>query len=1278
MIIRSRIVHSVSLFVLAASVSLISGRVGAQAVPSPMNLSRAPLFLNASVDPNVAVTLDDSGSMRWGFMPDRVDAETSGIGVAVCGWRHPRYYSHVFNTLYYNPGVRYTPPLGPTGAPFRNADFNAAWYDGYEAVNVENPGNNRQGSAVINLGTQFYPTRDYVENQANATPGTRVGHDPRLRPEAPVAGATNAATADTWRTDCTNPTNASVPTPVPPVLGGGSVAVLNGNAWLPFTSAHNQTTGTFYTGQGGTSSAFYYRFTGDPAVVAQINDPRRYDPVKVADQSADQRTNFANWYSYYRTRVLLARTALTRAFAVQDQGMQVVYQNLTENAFNPGTTLFNKFTGAPRTAFFNQVYRSRAPFVTPNFDAMIRAGRLFQFGNGVTDSRNPYWEGPPLSRELTCRQNFHVHVTDGTVNQNNAAWPAAPTARPNVNGVLPDGKTLTVGDASSRVIWNIAPLGAAPCGTAQRCSPTLADIAYAYWATDLRPDALMTNNVPPFWSDLSTGITGPSIVGPIPNPAVVPEIYWNPANNPATWQHMVNYTVGLGVAGVNVWPGDLTALRTGAAGKIWPGSVRLRPQSVDDLWHAGVVSRGGFYSAADPQQLVDSLSEALTSVVARRGSAAAAAVTSGIIQASTLVFRTGFDSGDWSGQVNAFKVDSLGVEILPRVWEAGELLTLRDPNSRVIITSADHSGGGVPFRWGSLPLPYQASLHDDPSTSIIDNDLLGERRVQYIRGDRGFEVNNGGSFRIRNSLLGAVVNSGAVVVAAPSAAFTDEDFPGGPEQAALVKYSQFRIANRNRDRVIYVGANDGMLHAFDAGTGVTGFDAGGNPIIDFGTGAEKWAYVPREVAPTLSRMTNPTFEFTPYVDSTPAVRDVFIGASWRTLLVGSLRRGGQGIFALDVTNPNVDETALSASSVVLWEFSDDVAGGGRMGFTYGRPNISRLANGRWVVIVPASYNSEQDTASEPQVAPADPALPSGGSTLFVLDAANGAIIRQFDFTPAESRGLTAPTMGDYESDFIDEFAVAGDLQGNLWRFDLSSPLPAAWSRVKMFNPATPFAQPITSAPRLFPDAATGGIIVVVGTGKYLEPGDRSVVGTFTQSLYGIRDYRQGPAPYPILRTQLVGQTLTKTPGVPPAPSTFRVTNNTFAATSRGWAIDLVDAGERAVTSPGALFSQGIGIFSTIIPNGDDPCEPGLRGNVFVLNAASGAAPAMDFNDDGLIDTADESGTIGQSILKGISEGTPALLINAGGGLGTLVDFRDLEIRVPTTVWRRQSWREITP
>ena len=1191
---------------VAAVAATVAMAASAGVVAAPLNLPKPPLFLNSAVDPNLAVTFDDSGSMAWGYMPDTVNGD----------YCTPRYYWSGYNRIYYNPALRYTPPLKSDGSPFPDATFTAAWRDGYEGqptTTVAMAG----GTSTVDLKTRYFPTRVF-NARAGTAAGTEVGYD----------------------TTCT------------------------GGRWtLPFaTGTGIGTVGTRY------SSAFYYQFTGtDPTDNAQITNAANFVAVDVGAQSAAEQQNFANWYSYYRTRFLFARSATSRAFARLDNNLRVAWQNLNSQQFVAATEI-RKYETTWRQAYFDWLYRTPASGNTPTRASTIRAGNLFT--RTAANATNPYYD-VTLARELTCRQNFHILVTDGFWNENNPAYSGY---NDTTSRALPDGlHAYTVGsDPESRIYWNKAASPANGCAGPAPCNPTLSDITFNYWARDLRTD--LTDNVPPYFPDKSTGIAnGTGVVTPIgsiTNPAAIKEIYFNPANDPATWQHVVQFIVGLGVAGTLGFPNDYDALRQGTIQ--WPGARNNNQLAVDDTWHAAINSRGQYFSAGDPQALVESLNDLLSSVLVRRGTASAATVTSGIIQASTLAFRTGFDSGDWTGQVTAWDVSANG-RLLTQQWEAGARLLGRDPNLRHIITSSSVTGTGVPFRWNDLPSDYRDSLDDNPETVLLDDDDAGEKRLEFIRGDRSLELDQpGGIFRIRAGLLGAVINSGAVVVAAPAAGYTDEFPAGSPEATAISSdatksYARFRADLKNRRRIVYVGANDGMLHAFDAGTGVSSFDASGNPIVDAGTGDELWAYVPREVAPTLSALTNPNYEFSPYVDNSPVVRDVFFGGRWRTILVGSLRRGGQGLFALDITNPNVTEA--DAASLVQWEFSDDhpsLTEARRLGYTFGRPNIARLANDKWVVVIPGGYNNEV----------ADGSQGDGSSSLFVLDIVDGSLIREFNLPT--SRGLATPTMGDYDDDFIDEFAVAGDLNGDVWRFDMSNANPNSWVVDKLYQAPTAGTQPITSAPRLFPDTKTGGLIVVVGTGKYLEPNDRSNVGVPTQSMYGIREKGAGSASYPILRSSLTAQTLTKT--VSGTTNFYSLSNNAVPLSSNGWYFNFLELGERDVTSAGALFTLGVAIVSSVIPNGDDPCNPGLRGNVYLLDASSGTGPNLgalfDTNGDGTVSAADNGNYVGKSVDSTVAEGSPAVLVGAGGGVGTLVDFPD--IQVPQTVWRRRSWREITP
>ncbi len=170
----------------------------------------------------------------------------------------------------------------------------------------------------------------------------------------------------------------------------------------------------------------------------------------------------------------------------------------------------------------------------------------------------------------------------------------------------------------------------------------------------------------------------------------------------------------------------------------------------------------------------------------------------------------------------------------------------------------------------------------------------------------------------------------------------------------------------------------------------------------------------------------------------------------------------------------------------------------------------------------------------------------------------------------------------------------------------------------------------------------------------------------------------GSASYPILRSTLTAQTLTKT--VSGTTNFYSLSNTVVPLSSNGWYFNFLELGERDVTSAGALFTLGVAIVSSVIPNGDDPCNPGLRGNVYLLDASSGTGPNLgalfDTNGDGTVSAADNGNYVGKSVDSTVAEGSPAVLVGAGGGVGTLVDFPD--IQVPQTVWRRRSWREITP
>ena len=1186
---RSHVDHSCSAFLPALLLTLGArlNPVAVLAAPAryTVDLGTTPPDLTRSVDPNIAVTFDDSGSMASDYMGDRrpFDGGDWGSGRWRCaGVIDPRVATpgdlraHAMNGVFYNPNVRYQPPLRADGTAFPAADATllAVWNDGILKNRPASPGN----------------------------PAT-----------------TNFITGWRCASDAGNP------------VGGGP---------------------------------YYYRLKsgvaiGTPGAVNTVTlyTAGNWEAVAVP---ASEYPNWANWWAYYRTRNLMMRTALSRVFGNLGSNIRVVYQNINDAAYRlvSNSTAIESFAGTARGAFFDWVYQVGASGGTPDRAATLRAGDFFMggapSGGKQFSSADPYWNGlTGVDRmDLTCRQNFHMLVTDGYWNE---ADPTPPTDFFNsrTSRRLPDGTAYDAGGAATRAFWNV---GGSPYNT------SLANIAFYYWATDLRPD--LADNVPAYIPDKTTGITGAPVAGVIANPAAYPEIYFNPANDPATWQHVVQFMITLGVAGSLNFPDDLADLRTGA--KAWPRPESNAPEAVDDTWHASVNGRGDYFGASDPGALVSKLQGIIDNIVARRSSSTAGSLSTAVLTVDTISYGTGYDSGDWSGTATARNVDADTGLFGSTLWDAGcklsggfceatggNLGAARDPDTRVILSARDTGAGqGIAFRWSSLPSAQQSLLNRDETGTIDGN---GSKRLDFLRGDRS---NEGSLFHRRGSVLGAVVNSQALYVAGPDSAHRDTFPPGSPEQIAArggLTYEKFVHDNRSRAPTIYLGAADGMLHAFDASASAAG-------------GGERWAYVPFTLYPVLGKISARNHVLQPMVDGTPLQRDVFIDGRWRTILVGGLRLGGRGVYALDITDPAASESDPGAK--VLWEFNNTSAGGGDLGYTYGQPNIGRLANGKWVVLVPAGYLPDGSN---------DPAASNTYGSLFVLDAETGVPIRQLQTSGAPqaagmvSYGLAAPVLGDYQDDQIDDVAFAGDLQGNLWRFDLSDPSPANWSVDLVFKASIQGARPITVMPRLFPDALTRRFDVVFGTGKYLGLSDRTNAGVPAQAFYGIRDYGAGASDYPATDSQLVQQDLGQL-----ANGARVLTDYPVPASSRGWYFLLdTDAGERSVISPVALFDTNRAVLTTLIPGGNDPCDPGRRGAVLVVDAANGGPSPGLAGLAGSLTINAGYGVAGIDVSNPPAAGMLPVATRVGGGNlmlpgillpgGSTFQFSD-------SYWRRRSWR----
>lgn len=634
----------------------------------------------------------------------------------------------------------------------------------------------------------------------------------------------------------------------------------------------------------------------------------------------------------------------------------------------------------------------------------------------------------------------------------------------------------------------------------------------------------------------------------------------------------------------------------------------VAPSTLDTIAAAG--GTGTAYSAANYTSLSASLNSIFNNILGQIGSGAAVAANSGKVLAGSTLYQAKMDPSDWSGLLLALPVDSAGV-IGSQSWDAGALLT--SSTGRQIITYKRSTGGGIPFVWPTNPASPTAAELDAIQISALNKDASGASdgngaaRLDYLRGGAANE-GVGLNFRKRGaSKLGDIANSSPIYVAMP-----DSGYPNALEASA---YATFRSSNMTRQPMIYVGANDGMLHGFNAVTG-----------------AEVFAYVPTSVYSNLSQLPSTSYTHRYYVDGTPSVTDAYFGGAWHTVLAGGLNAGGQGIYALDVTNPAM-LTESNANNIVLWEFTD--ADDADLGFTFSKPEIVKMKNGKWAAIFGNGYNNTNTDGS---------ASATGHAVLyiaFINDGLDGTWTLGSDYikittkqgTTTTPNGLHNVAPVDTDNDLVVDYIYAGDLLGNMWKFDVTDSNPNQWKVAygNNVNPeplftatdATGVRQPITSRPEVgkHPDS---GYMVYFGTGKYIETGDASV--TSAQTFYGIWD---NGAVVPG-RVKLLQQTVTGTELV--AGSDYRkISKNSinWCGTSpchMGWFIDLPETGERQVSA--SALQNGVIAFVTNTPS-TAVCKAGGSSWFMKLDAITGGEPkkpVFDVNKDGTFTTLDKLST----------------------------------------------------
>jgi type IV pilus assembly protein PilY1 len=648
---------------------------------------------------------------------------------------------------------------------------------------------------------------------------------------------------------------------------------------------------------------------------------------------------------------------------------------------------------------------------------------------------------------------------------------------------------------------------------------------------------------------------------------------------------------------------------------------------------------GDYFPATSPQAVTDALQTIITHILAVTESTASAAVNTTGLNVNSVVYQSQFVTSDtyqdWTGNVLAYPINSttgvIDTSLADIHWSAQTQLDAQA--SRAIATWDPVAGHGIPFEWtpGTPASGIASSTALGTALQTFTPDTNGQDVVQYLRGSAAQEQrHSGGQFRNRAHLLGDIVDSNPAYIG-PSA-----------ENLQSTSYRAFEATTAHRTPMLYIGGNDGMLHAFDTTTG-----------------DEQFAYMPRGSYANLVNLVSPFYnaQHKFFVNGSPQAADVqFSDLTWHSILVETEAQGGNSVFALDITDPSSMSSEVTLASKVLWDIVDT-----DMGLGFSGPAIANTNSG-WQVFVGNGYNSVNKKPF-----------------LYAIDPQHGTVNRKIDLCAAvptacdltASNGLSGVvavnTSGAVTA--AANIIYAGDLQGNLWRVDISSPIPTNWVATVMFQARDNFPggnkQPITTKPVVtlnprFPQVL--GTLVMFGTGQYL--GLPDISNGNVQSVYGVYDPPAGYATA-INRSSLLKQTLANA-----TLGTLHVRTTSGTAPSypanKGWYMDLsLLSGERVINTP-ALFSGGELIFTTFqpIPPAAGVCTTLGSSFLMVLNFATGQSfttPQFDANGDGHIGPGDmvtvggvTVGVAGVGLGNVYASGVTNLNGSVGGGSGLAI------------------------
>lgn len=1261
-----------SAYRLGLSLLLVLAGMALTAVPAlAVEVDQQPLTSREAIPPNIVLMLDDSGSMNWDVMPDWDD-------LPIPNWDDYEDNLHRFNDekammalinskynpLYYNPDTNYKIPPKADGTEYNTPTFTSAPVSGFlsnsATVNIsryrgryDSNDTSYKGSSVqysisvakVDAST-YEPTNDCsaADGKSNKYPGyCYYTNELDTSVTFNFYDKTAGSDGDFYISRCND---------ISDVYHNDNG--LNSDFCTPGISFF-----TFAVGGFDSQTRHYVGANEGDCAAAGLSsdicvDPSQNTPNEVTDptvpsgwDAADVMQNIAIWFSYYHNRMLMAKSGLMLAFSDMDEDYRLGFGSINgnNNGALPSNTTSKKSTkianvepfgngsaNTQKAEFWSWIDGIEGAHSTPLRQALQAVGEYYQ-------TKEP-WKSTNDAGDtevLACRQSYVILTTDGMWNSgdpSNYLNNATNTEGPEITG--PDGENFQY-VPKDPFQDNFPNMDSANIENANE-DVTLADIAMYYWNHDLRTN--LANEVPTSNAD------------------------------PAFWQHMTTFTIGMGFLPVdkNGDPIDKSTrdllfqwARTGTkpAGLSdwtgWPEPYESSVYNITDMVHAAITGHGGFFSATDPQSLITGLKEALRRAKKRTGSGASLAANSTQLKTGTTTYQALYHTSVWTGNLKAYAVDPSTGEVADTPeWTAADAMPA--PSDRTIYTYSPKKDSMVVFSAANVN-----KLSTEQQNALNTGYTDAKNMVQYLRGDDTPNADGSSTigWRSRSTPLGDIVNSQPVYVGGPNPnQFSGQNFTGSD------KFSDYYSNTENRTPMIYVAANDGMLHAFNATSG-----------------KEIFAYLPGAVITSgITKLANPeygtgTLPHQYFNDGQLTVADAYFNGSWHTVLVGTTGRSqAKTVYALDITDPHNPELLWEHSATAAYDDSG-CANCDYIGQITGKPIIALVADGEWVVLIGNGYNSPQGTAALLQFE-----LSTGELAVYTTDST------------VTNNGLAAPAVwiGNITNG-VSTVAYAGDLQGNVWKFTLgSTDTPQAnkvFDTYDLDNDGD--KQPITAGMLMGRNPETGDLWLFFGTGVALSKDDRS--DTSVQTWYGLKVTGPNAVSPSTARSDLAERKIIAQKINDNGLNIRAVTLLSKAEPiddKSGWYIDLVKPdgtklGERMVT-PNRFYGSLL-IGTSRVPTSTDPCSPGGRGWIMAVMPFTGTNPQATFFDtnlDGVFDSDDLITLENGEIVPIAGIGFSALVNNPtfiGDVMQISTNLGEIET-VPTSggggALKMTSWREL--